>query len=250
MPEIGHLDWMHVFIDVPAPSAPDARSFWSRTLCWSPGSPWRGHPEFTSLEPADGDGDSYVHVQEVDDDPRIHLDVVVGDIDRARAEVAELGAESGARADGWQVMRSPGGLPFCLCGEPTAGTRPHGTRHVDGHRSRLAQVCIDIPAREYYREVAFWQRLTGWELSRSGRPEFADLVGPPEAPLRLLLQRLGDDDQRTATRAHIDLGSDDIDAEVTRLMGLGARFVERFDGWAVLTDPSGMLFCVTGKPPY
>ena len=247
MAEIGRLDWMHVFIDVPASSAADARAFWSQALCWPTGASWSGHPEFTSLVPAEGD--SYAHVQEVDDEPRIHLDLVVDDIDQARDEAAELGAGTGMRAEGWQVMRSPGGLPFCLCRAPGSGARPPGTRHDDGHRSRLAQVCIDIPAQEYDREIAFWRALSGWTFSRSGRPELADLMGPPEAPLRLLVQRLGEDDGGTTTRAHIDLGSDDIDAEAARLAGLGARHLERFEGWAGMEDPVGLVFCVTGKPP-
>jgi predicted enzyme related to lactoylglutathione lyase len=245
---IGRLDWMHVFIDVPASAAADTRGFWSQTLGWPPGSPWPGHPEFTSLVPPEGD--SYVHVQEVGDDRRVHLDVVVDSLEGARAYAARLGAGTGARGDGWQVMSSPGVLPFCLCTEPASGARrPPGTRHDDGHRSRLVQVCIDIPAREHDRELAFWRQLTGWACSRSGRPEFADLVGPARAPLRLLVQRLGADDQGAATRAHIDLGSDDIDGEAARLVGLGARYVERFDGWAVMVDPAGLVFCVTGKPP-
>ncbi len=247
MADVGSLTWMHVFIDVPPSSAVDARDFWSRALCWSPGTPWPGHPEFTSLEPPAGD--TYVHVQAVDDDPRIHLDLVVDDIDRARDEAAALGAGTGERADGWKVMRSPGGLPFCLCRGPAAGARPPGTRHDDGHRSRLAQVCIDIPAKEHDREVAFWRNVTGWTFRPSSRPELADLMGPPEAPLRLLVQRLGADDEGETTRAHIDLGSDDIDAEAARLAGLGARHGERFDGWAVMEDPAGLVFCVTGKPP-
>ncbi len=247
MAGIGALEWAHVFIDVPSDTAGAARAFWSRALCWPPGPPWEGHPEFTTLVPPEGD--AYVHVQEVDDEPRIHVDVVVDDLDEARNEVVDLGAETGARTATWQVMRSPGGLPFCLCREPVDGVRPPGTGHDDGHRSRLAQVCIDAPAEAFERELAFWKQVTGWEVHRSGRPEFTDLVPPAAAPLRLLLQRLGDDDPKERTRAHIDLGSDDIDAEAERLTALGARYVDRFSGWALLVDPAGLPFCVTGKSP-
>jgi len=248
MGDIGRVEWMHVFIDVPPSSAAVTREFWSQALGWPAASPWDGHPEFTSLVPPEGD--SYAHVQEVDDDPRVHLDVVVRDLDDAQAAAARLGATAVTRGDGWQVMRSPGGLPFCLCTEPAAGARrPPGTRHADGHRSRLAQVCIDIPAREHEREEDFWRQVTGWSFGQGGRPEFSDLVGPGEAPLRLLVQRLDEDDPGTATRAHIDLGSDDIDAEAARLAGLGARFVQRYEGWAVMVDPAGLAFCVTGKSP-
>jgi predicted enzyme related to lactoylglutathione lyase len=248
MSRIGALTWMHVFIDVPPAAAGAARAFWALALRWPLGPSWDGHPEFTTLVPPQGD--PYVHIQEVgDEEPRVHVDVVVDDMGTARDALVGLGAQTGPHEHGWQVMSSPGGLPFCLCRNPSGGTRPPGTLHDRGHRSRLAQVCIDVPADRYDRELMFWESLTGWHTSHGGRSEFTDLVGPPEASLRILMQRLGGEDEGTATRAHIDLGSDDIDAEVQRLTELGATFVERFEGWAVMVDPAGMTFCVTGKPP-
>ncbi|HEV7526225.1 MAG TPA: VOC family protein [Acidimicrobiia bacterium] len=48
---------------------------------------------------------------------------------------------------------------------------------------------------------------------------------------------------------HLDLYSDDADAEVERLVGLGARFVRKVvedddDEYVVLLDPEGNEFCV------
>ncbi|MDQ4008714.1 MAG: VOC family protein [Actinomycetota bacterium] len=247
MAKVGSLRWVHVFVDVPDDVAEQTREFWSRALCWPTGEPWEQHPEYTSLRPPEGD--SYVHVQVIGDDARIHLDLVVDDLDEARARVVALGSTAGTRAERWQVMRSPGGLPFCLCLHPAGGIRPPGTAHEGGHRSRLAQVCIDAPAPLFDRELEFWRQVTGWQTSRSGRPEFTDLVGPEDATLQLLLQRLDDHDPGTTVRAHIDLGSDDRDAEAERLVGIGAHYVERFDGWIVLRDAAGLDFCVTGKSP-
>jgi hypothetical protein len=50
-------------------------------------------------------------------------------------------------------------------------------------------------------------------------------------------------------RAHLDLGTDDRRAEVTRLVALGALAGPTGGGWQVLTDPVGMEFCVTDNPP-
>jgi hypothetical protein len=248
MAAVGNIAWVHAFIAVPRPSASLARVFWTRALGWPTGVPWDAHPEFTSLVPPDGD--PYVHFQQVGDDaPRVHLDVVVDDLDEARARLVSLGARVGARLDYWQVMRSPGGLPFCLCREPAAGVRPGGTTQEGGHRSRLAQVCIDAPAWLFDRELAFWQRATGWQAEPQGRPEFTGLPGPAEATVRLLLQRLGRNDTAATVRAHLDLGSDDIDAEAGRLRRLGAKHVSRFPGWVRMVDTLGMPFCVTGRPP-
>ena len=45
---------MHAFVDVPSEQADAARAFWSALTGWPVGKPWRGHPEFTSLEPPAG----------------------------------------------------------------------------------------------------------------------------------------------------------------------------------------------------
>jgi predicted enzyme related to lactoylglutathione lyase len=49
------------------------------------------------------------------------------------------------------------------------------------------------------------------------------------------------------SRVHLDIETDDIDAEVTRLVKLGAREVERNKTWVVLQAPTGQRFCV-GRP--
>lgn len=46
----------------------------------------------------------------------------------------------------WQVMASPGGLPYCLVEERRERRRPPATRWPNGHRSRVAQLCVDVPA--------------------------------------------------------------------------------------------------------
>ncbi|MFI7008233.1 VOC family protein [Streptomyces sp. NPDC050145] len=50
---------------------------------------------------------------------QFHLDVDVPDLDRAQAQVLELGAElldAGEPARGWRVFADPAGHPFCLLG--------------------------------------------------------------------------------------------------------------------------------------
>ena len=158
----------------------------------------------------------------------------------ARAE--ELGATTSypSRARG---LRSPGGLSFCVVGEP-GGTVP-APQQWEGGRSLVDQVCLDIPPSRYDDETAFWQSLTGW--SRVDAGEFERLVRPPELPLAFLLQRLGDE-QPTAT-AHLDLSCDDRDAETARQQALGADVVRRTQGWTVMRDPAGRRYCNTGRRP-
>jgi hypothetical protein len=44
---------------------------------------------------------------------------------------------------------------------------------------------------------------------------------------------------------HLDLDSRDRDAEVARLVGVGATVVERFEAHTWLRDPEGNDFCLT-----
>jgi hypothetical protein len=111
------------------------------------------------------------------------------------------------------------------------------------------QVCIDSPASLHDAEVAFWRTLLAGRWVPSPAPEFAgkwhDDAG---SPLQLLLQRL--EEPWGTVRAHLDLGTDDQDAEVGRVIALGARDVgPGRGGWHVLEDPAGLAFCVTTNSP-
>jgi Glyoxalase-like domain len=237
--------WLHVLIDVAPDVAERSATFWSSVLGWPLGDPWPRHPEFRSFTPTEGD--PYVHQQIGDHGPRIHFDLEVAD--RGLADrLVKLGAVVTAQAEGWCPMSSPGGLPFCLV-DRHEHTRPPAQRFA-GHRSRLLQVCVDSPPNLHDQEVAFWQAATGWRWGEGSGDEFAGKLYPPTgSSVQLLFQRLGPDDPATAVRAHIDLGADHIEAEATRLVGMGAEWLRQGRGWIVLCDPVGMVFCVTGNSP-
>lgn len=118
-----------------------------------------------------------------------------------------------------------------------------------GHRSRLVQLCVDVPAGHYDAELAFWRAATGWADEPVSGPEFHRLVHRAQSPVALLVQRLGEDDAATNARAHLDLGTDDIAAEVARIQALGAQVLWPGDGFIALRDPAGLPFCVTGNQP-
>jgi len=240
------VPWLHAFVDVPADLEDETRRFWSEVTGWPPSRPWTGHPEFVSLTPPDASG--YVHVQRIGGPPRVHLDLVADDFEAETERLVGLGAAQGDRHEWWQVMTSPGGLPCCLCGEPNRA-RPAPVTWPDGHRSRVAQVCLDIPSAIYEAELAFWTEATGWTPERARRPEYDRLRPPASSPLRQLVQRLDEDDAGESTRVHLDIGTDDIDAEAARVESLGARRVRRIDRWVVFADPAGLPFCVTPQPP-
>jgi hypothetical protein len=46
------------------------------------------------------------------------------------------------------------------------------------------------------------------------------------------------------SRVHLDIESDDVEAEVRRLEKLGARRVDKVNTWWVMEAPTGQRFCV------
>ncbi|HEX6358180.1 VOC family protein [Actinophytocola sp.] len=67
-------------------------------------------------------------------------------------------------------------------------------------------------------------------------------AGPGVRP-RLFFQSVPEP-KTVKNRVHLDLTCTDLDAEVERLVALGASVVARYDGWVTLTDPEGNEFCV------
>jgi hypothetical protein len=105
-------------------------------------------------------------------------------------------------------------------------------------------VVIDVPPADHERELEFWQAASGQPLEPARYPEYhaAELHGQQFA---LLVQRLGEG----PARVHVDIHTDDLEAEVARLERLGARQVERVHMWQVMRDPAGLLFCVVREKP-
>ncbi len=46
------------------------------------------------------------------------------------------------------------------------------------------------------------------------------------------------------SRVHIDIETDDVEAEVARLENLGAKQVEQVSSWWIMEAPTGHRFCV------
>ena len=150
------MSWVHAVIDAPPDRHEALAGFWTRVLGWELGAPWPGHPELRSFEPPRGA--SYLHLQEIGGQPRVHLDLESDDPDAMVDRAGDLGAQLVGERDRWRTLLSPGGLPFCVL---EAGRRqpPDPTTWPDGHRSRMVQVCIDSPVAAHDQEVAFWRAL-------------------------------------------------------------------------------------------
>jgi hypothetical protein len=201
--------------------------------------------EFLPLEP--GTGHPCLWLQRTDGGPvGCHPDLYVDDVEALADRAAGLGATLTSTSEGLVVLRSPGGMPFCLVTHRDQSTRPDPVGPA-GARSVVDQVCLDIPPGRFEEECGFWSALTGWERRDDPQSEFERLVRPAAVPYAFLLQRL--DEEQPAVGAHLDLACEDREA-VTRLHeSYGAEVLRRTPGWTVLRDPAGMVYCNTGRRP-
>lgn len=80
-------------------------------------------------------------------------------------------------------------------------------------------------------------------------PPFFVAVSRPDGP-GLAFQQVGDPTPGK-NKVHLDFSTDDVEAEVARLVALGATETGRHSfgdfGWVVLADPDGNAFCVAPR---
>jgi len=118
------------------------------------------------------------------------------------------------------------------------------------HRSRLAGFIIDTESsNDLDAGARFWSAALG--MTNLG--EDGELYRRLDASARDLVIEVQRVDH--ASRLHLDLESDDIDAEAARLEALGATRISLGRNWWVMQAPTGHRFCVVrakvdlaGKP--
>lgn len=111
------------------------------------------------------------------------------------------------------------------------------------HRILLRKLFVDVPSDVHDRSFEFWTTALAANPRRGTRfPEYhllrdAAALGP------VWVQDIG----VAPARYHVDIETDDVEAEVARLVAAGASVVERKLDWAVMQDPAGLLFCVVSE---
>ncbi len=107
------------------------------------------------------------------------------------------------------------------------------------HKSQLAGFIIDCDTDDLEGAAEFWSRALGFKArSEPGESKYVLLeTGPDEVHVEV---------QKVAhpSRVHLDIETDDIDAEVRRLEKLGARRLGPVGNWVVMEAPTGQRFCV------
>ena len=113
------------------------------------------------------------------------------------------------------------------------------------HYSRLYKIVIDVPEDVHGQELFFWQAATGQEMVQAEKyPEYHGTELPGQE-IGLLIQRIGGGQ----SRMHVDIHTDDLEAEISRLEALGAKREFQAHTWWVMSDPAGLLFCVIPDEP-
>ncbi|MEV8094425.1 VOC family protein [Kitasatospora sp. NPDC085879] len=111
---------------------------------------------------------------------------------------------------------------------------------------RLYQVAVD--ALDPAALARFWAAALGQRILLESADEV--VVGADEHAYPGLVFVPVPERRRGKNRLHLDLVPDDREAEVARLLVLGARLVDVGQpagaGWTVLADPEGDEFCVLG----
>jgi len=109
------------------------------------------------------------------------------------------------------------------------------------HRSKLAGFIIDCQTVGVSAAAGFWSSALGMEMRLLAGEEgakYVQLLDPTES-LHVEVQAVSH-----PSRVHLDIETDDLEAEVRRLEQLGARRVAQVKTWWVMEAPTGQRFCV------
>lgn len=108
------------------------------------------------------------------------------------------------------------------------------------HRSRLAGFIIDCQTDDLEQAAVFWSKALGLPLQgdASTDPGYR-LLQNASGDLHVEVQKV-----EHASRVHLDIESDDLEAEAQRLASLGARRITSIKTWIVMEAPTGQRFCI------
>jgi predicted enzyme related to lactoylglutathione lyase len=112
------------------------------------------------------------------------------------------------------------------------------------HRSQLGGFIIDCNTDDLDASVRFWSVALGLEATSTKNPEDANYARFARDPngLDIEVQKVEHE-----SRVHLDIETDDIEAEAARLEKLGAKRVWKIRDWLVMQAPTGQRFCLV--PP-
>jgi hypothetical protein len=110
---------------------------------------------------------------------------------------------------------------------------------------RLTEICID--ANDPATLARWWAEVLEYRISDE-EDDLVELEGPPGSGPTLVFIKVPEG-KTVKNRIHLDVNATDRDqdAELERLLGLGAKPTDVGQGeqsWVVLADPEGNEFCL------
>lgn len=112
------------------------------------------------------------------------------------------------------------------------------------HHSRLSSIIIDCQVDDLEAAAKFWSAAIGRKIANvdlDGEDRYAEIETADDEPI-VVIQKVSHE-----SRVHLDIETDDIEAEVKRLEALGAKRVAFVKRWWVMEAPTGHRFCVLAK---
>ena len=112
------------------------------------------------------------------------------------------------------------------------------------HKSKLCGFIIDCRTDDLQGAARFWGEALGMEVKQLPGEEgekYVQLIDSAH-DLHVEVQAVDHD-----SRVHLDIETDNMEAEVARLEKLGARILDYVQSWCVMEAPTGQRFCVVRK---
>ncbi|MFT5139321.1 MAG: putative enzyme related to lactoylglutathione lyase [Lysobacterales bacterium] len=109
------------------------------------------------------------------------------------------------------------------------------------HKSQLAGFIIDCQTGNLDQATDFWSEALGLKTETPVDPSESQYRYLKTAPEDIHIEVQKVDHQ---SRLHLDIETDNIEAEVARLESLGAKRISEIKQWVVMEAPTGQRFCV------
>ena len=109
------------------------------------------------------------------------------------------------------------------------------------HHSRLSSIIIDCQVDDLELAANFWSAAIGRRIANidlDGEDRYAEIETADDEPI-VVIQKVAHE-----SRVHLDIETDDVEAEVKRLEALGAKHVSALHDWVVMEAPTGHRFCI------
>lgn len=234
------IRWINLVLDVPAHAMPGALEAWQRITGCTASEPLDDPAQTRIMVPAAGA--SWLKVRTLAGDvPRVHMELLVDDVEQAVDEALALGATRHEQGDGAVVLRCPSGVRFAVA-PWRAGADTTMVRDVD---SLVDQICLDVPSKQFADSVRFWSSFTGWPEAPGHYAQFTALRRPDDIPVRIAFQRVG----MGEASGHPDVAARRPLQTRRDHEAMGAVVDEVRERWTIMVGPSGMRYCITERDP-